>query len=773
MDGGEIPYTEGYPAEGQPGDENVFSPRYYLRILAKRIKLVLSCMFLGVVIGVIHVARTEPIYEAKAQLLFSVGPPSKRGEIVDKDYAGVGLSSIFEQDSYISTQMELLKGRGLARAVVERLHLENSDEFKPRPPGALSRTITAVKKAVLGRIWTSRDIEKKPPSGKPDISGVVAAFADRIGVSRIGKGGKLSGSRMVEVTFTGRDKEAIKRILNTTLEVFKEQDLERRYKAVREVLSWLQSEQRKAQAAIEEAEGKVQEYVEKEKMAIVPASRGESDTVDTQKLGSLSEAIIEASTKRIQAETLYRNLVRLAESDQALPTEGESEVIQELKKQYAQLQTRRAALGKRFGDKWPEIRDLDEQMAAIKTQIRQERQNIVAVAKASYELAKQQEDELKRALELQKKQTIELRRKAVMYRQLKREAESNEQLFATLLRNMKEARVAESIDRSQISIETPAYISREKHVARAKKTAYAIVFLAFFGGFGLAVLLERTNPTIESEEEAELCLGIPLLGSLARIDKQTLRENGRVVPVLVRDEPRSLYSEQFQRITANALAHAFSEEKKSLVVTSISPKEGKSLIAANLAACLAKVGKKVLLIDADMHQPTQHAIFGCENKAGFAVLLRDGTGAENGIRSTDVANLFLLVAGEKEARHEVMPVKPGDVTALLETLKKEFEILILDCAPVGVVADALSLSQVADGVLLVVKSGGVTKLMGRHVIRQLEAVKADLVGVVLNEVVPRKRGSRYYYYYYYPYRYYSYYGADDESKKVKKKKRAR
>jgi len=757
--------------EAEGFEENLLSPAYYLYVLRKRYKLVLSFFLAGVVASVMVLTRTEPLYEAKAQVLFSVGPPSRRGEIVDKDYAGVGISTIFEQDSYINTQMELLKGRGLARAVIERLHLENCDEFKPRKKPLLGALVSRIRRFISSKIWTTE--EPKPQKlNAVDKSALVSAFVSRVGVKRTGQGRNTSGSRIVEVTFTGRDTETIKKILNTMLEVFKEQDVERRYKAAKEVLDWLQAKQRDVLLAIEEAENRVQNYIESENLAITPSLTEDAGRTDTEKLDSLSEAVVKANAKRIQAETLYRTLQELVKKDAPLPTEGENEVIQDLQKKYAELETKRAALSERFGEKWPEIRDITQQMAAIKDQIQRERQKIVDAARASYELARRQEEELRRELEKQKAQAIELRRKGVIYRTLRREARANEQIFDMLLSSAKEASIAQSIDRSQVSVVTPAYIAGEKAIARARKIAFGLIFLSLFGGFALAVLLERINPRIQSEQEAEDSFGIPLFGSIGKIDKETLRGNGRAFPVLIRDNPKSVYAQQFQRITANAVAHIIGNGGKSILVTSINPKEGKSLVASNLAACLAKAGKKVLLIDADMHQPRQHDIFELKNRAGFAALLKDESPVAETAVETNVPNLHLIVAGEKEARNEVLPLRLDRLSFVLEELKKQFDVTIMDSPPVGVVADALGLSQVTDAVLLVIRSGAITKLMGRYVIRQLEGVKANVIGAVLNGVAPRKGGYGYYYYYYYPYRYYGYYG-DQPGTKVKKKRKRR
>ncbi|MEW6359085.1 MAG: AAA family ATPase [Planctomycetota bacterium] len=775
VDLGERDYDQGQESGGRSIEEQWLSPRYYLYVLRKRLTVILPFAIFGVVLAALLVVNTDPMYEAKAQLLFSVGPPSARGEVVEKDYAGVGLSTIWEQDAYLATQIELLKGRGLAEAVVRRLQLQDNEEFRGARGGVISR----VRAFVSGLIGKGAKKESQPA----DINTAVGLFLSRIDATRV-KQDRTSDSRIVTVTFLGNNSETVKSILTATLDVFREQDKERRYKAVSEVLSWLGEKQEDVQLAVKEAEDKVQEYIEKENLAVIPQQfQGEVYSVDQEKLAKLNTAIVEASTQRIQAETLYRSLEELAKKDQPFPNEQENIVVQDLKSRCAGLEVKRATLGKRFGDKWPEVQDIDHEMAAIKKQIQEERRKSLDAARGAYELAKQQEEQLKQTLAEEKAETIMLRRKSVTYRMLRGEAKANEQLFDMLVENAKEANIAQSIDRSQIDVVTPAYIAGEKAVARAKKKALGFVVLFFVGAYGLALALERLNPTIQIEEEAEDHLGVRMLGSITMIDRDTLDGNGKYFSVIARDHPRSVFVEQFRRIATNAVAHALSNDRKVLLITSMLPQEGKSFVAANLTACLASMGKNVLLIDADMHQPKQHEVFDCEGdvtpavpfhdclpstgsarRLGFAGLLQNVTLCEDSIIRTNVRNLSLLVAGEREARRQATPFSVQRAAAVFAELKKNFDVIILDCAPVGVVADALTLSQAADGVLLVVKSGNLRTSAARHLLRQMRNAKVDILGLILNAVPPRLRGFRCYYEYsyYYPSRYYGYYGDDGD-----------
>jgi len=743
------PYAEaGYGGSAPPMERMRTPVYYYLRVLRKQLALILACMGAAVVIIVILVMSGGKSYKATGQLLFSVPPPMSDQTTLlgPADYSGLGQP---EWGAYMPTQLELLKGRSLAKAVAEKLSFSNKWEFEPGEPGLLSRVFLTVQS------WTSQSVETTKAGATSDAGTInyVDAIVNRLDVKQ------LEDSRVVEISFTGKDPERVVKILNLLMETFIKQDFERRYRSAHEVVGWLRGQQRELQTAIEKYESQLQVYVEKEDLAVAPDSNGECDTVDVQKLAALSQSIIAAKARRIESQVLYEQLSRKDAFQDSVPRGMEGDVLRKLRSERATLTSQKRALAETYGEKWPEMQEISAKLAGVDTEIAAERQRVLAATKTAYEVAKQQEERLTAALEEQKRHTIALKRKGLYYKGLKREIDANEKMFDMLLDSSKAAGIAEKIDRSQVSVVAPAHL-----VPASNSRAAMLVGILFLGGLaavGIAFFREQGNPRIETEDEVEDLLHLPLLGSIHRLDGQTTGRNGSVPPLVTQLEPHSISSEQFQGLSANAMAQFFERNHKTLLITSTIPREGKTLVAANLAACIAQFGKKVLLIDTDTRAASIHKVFSLENDTGFVDMIRqEELELSAAIRPSGIAGLSIITAGRSKDDDQPFSIRVDRVRALLSEAAETFDAILLDTAPLGVVADAMKLSAAIDVALFVVRSRAITKMMAERSVGQLNSAGIELVGAVLNDVHQRRIGARYYYY---PYRhagYQDYYSGD-------------
>jgi len=729
-----------YPQHNEPDGRTY---HYYFRVVRKRIYLILAFALVGIAIAVLSLSSSQKAYLASGRLLFFIPTPAAQKQVGDVDYAGLGHP---EYGAYMSTQIELLKSLGLAAEVAKELSDDDKKEFDPSPPGPVGRVLSAAKSLVKRKVETSSPT--KPKRGGPDR--IAAMIRGRIGALRVGD------SRIVEVSFLGRSPARIVRILDAVMETFVQRDMERRYKAASEVLTWLREQQEDSQVAIEKREEELQRYIEGEKLAIAPHSGGEGDTVDAERLSGLSKAITEASAKRMQAEALYQHLLKNTDLQQSSVQVGPSEVLRRLLSDRATLLARKNALAQRFGEKWPEMQEIDASLGGLEQQIQMEREQAVRAAKAEYDVAREQEDRLRKALEEQKEHTIVLKRKGVRYRMLRREIEANEKMFDKLLASAKEANIAEKIDRSQVSIDIKARCVGEVSSKKAKMLAAAIFMFATVVGLGFAFLLEHSNAWIETEDEVEGMLRASLVGSVARLEGEGASRNGRAAPLVARDAPRSLFAEQFRGLSSIAAAKVFAGEHKTLLITSSIPKEGKTLVCANVGYCLAQLGKQVLLIDSDRRRSSLHKVFGVENVSGFVDICRQSEfDIPAVIRPSGVPNLSIMTAGRRQGdTDELSALNSDSLQWLLSVVANRFDAVVVDSAPLGVVADTLDLARLVDTVLLVIRSGKLTKMMAQRSLHQLSSVGANLTGVILNDVHRQAIGQRYYYYY--PYRYYDY-----------------
>ncbi|PMC37366.1 capsular biosynthesis protein [Bacillus sp. UMB0899] len=208
--------------------------------------------------------------------------------------------------------------------------------------------------------------------------------------------------------------------------------------------------------------------------------------------------------------------------------------------------------------------------------------------------------------------------------------------------------------------------------------------------------------------------------------------------------PKSPIAEQFRTIRTNIQFSSADKEIRTIIVTSAGPGEGKSTNTANIAVVFAQQGKRVLLIDADLRKPTVHYTFRTENHIGVSNVLTKQASLEESYTATAQEKLFVLSSGP-------IPPNPSELLAsrgmqvLIENAKEEFDIIIIDSPPVLAVTDAQILSNLADGVVLVVGSGKTEIDAAKKAKELLVSANAKILGAVLNN--KKQEESQYYYYY--------------------------
>ncbi|PYF03267.1 CpsD/CapB family tyrosine-protein kinase [Ureibacillus chungkukjangi] len=227
--------------------------------------------------------------------------------------------------------------------------------------------------------------------------------------------------------------------------------------------------------------------------------------------------------------------------------------------------------------------------------------------------------------------------------------------------------------------------------------------------------------------------------------KKNKKSNSMARKIVVATNPKSINSEQYRTIRTNINFSMPDQELRTLLVTSASPSEGKSTTASNIAAVFSQEGKKVLLVDADMRKPTTHHTFKIRNTHGLSSILTRQCEVHEAVQPTDIENLYILPSGP-------IPPNPAELLASknMEAVKtrllEDYDLLVFDTPPILSVADAQIVSNKTDGTVLVINTGKSQKESALKAKELLEAAKANVLGVILNNF--KIEDSHYYYYYY-------------------------
>ena len=720
--------------------------RDYLRVILKRRWMIATVFLVLVTTVTISNLNMDPVYRATTQILIDKENPN----VVNIEEV-VGINAA-DRD-YYQTQYEILKSKSLALKVIKDLDLKNSPEFTPKDGGfSLMGTISSSMKYVLEWIKGITSSAENPADKNfnPDheYNEIIEAYLGRLNVSPI------RNSRLVDVSFEGGDPEIVARIANTHAKLYTQSGLERKYSASEDAIAWLNLRIKEEAKILKEKETDIQKFREKEGLAAVDFE--DRQGIIIQSLNDLNAALIQATTERLKKENLFYELTRLSQQPEmveSMPAIASNQVIQELKSQYVELTGEYYNLSNKYGKEHPKMVRLSAAMKGIKEKIAQEVKKTLQSVEAEYRLALAEEKSIRQAMEEKKREALALNAKQIEYNSLKRDMETSRSLYESLLKRAKEAGLTEGLKATNIVVVDPARIPDHPVKPKKARNILLAIIVGLTLGVGLAFFFEYLDNTINTPDELERYFKVPFLGVVSKFKADAPGEE-----IIVHSNPKSNVAEGFRTIRTNLLFSSPDVEKKHILITSPLPRDGKTLQAANIAVSFAQMGKKVLLIDADMRKPRIHEIFNLERSPGLSEYL---AGKESGPQSTGITGLEVFTSGRTSPNPaELLGSKRMKELLGSGRARDDFDMVIIDSPPVLSVADAAILSVVSDGVVLVVNAGSTPRPAIQRAIQQLSDVEAKLIGCVLNNMDFKKES---YYYSYYRYKkYYDHYYGEEE-----------
>jgi len=747
-----MPQRSVFPMGADQNPEDEVHLRDYWRVLRKRSWTVITVFVIILVTTTISTFRATPLYKATIKLQID----SENPNVISIDE--VIKMSPSDRD-YNQTQYKLLQSRNLARAVIQELQLDKSPEFFPtegKNPSFLQYLNPGTILSSITNSLKSKATEESPRSPKEreiaQMSKLVTKFLKRLNIE------PERNTRLVDVSFVGTHPKIITEIANTHGRLFIEHNLALKFAASTEAIEWLDQHLGQLKHKVQDSEADLHRYKEENRII----SLEEKQNIIVQRLSELNSAVTTAKTERIRLETLYNQVAKYKGKEAAIesvPAVINNKLIQDLKTKYITLQAEYQKISQKFGKKHPHIIEISSEMQIVQDKIQSEVKKIVSSIKTEYEIALAQEAVLKDALEEQKKEAMELNQKAIKYGELKREAESNEQVFNVVLNRLKETDLTRGLKASNIRIVDPAEIPSRPIKPNKRLNILLAAIVGLMGGIGLAFFFEYLDDTVKTPDDLKRYFSIPFLGPIPHHDFS--QHKAQKYPELVTFfDPKSQISEAYKGLRTSILFSIPGDGGKAILVSSSGPGEGKTLTVANLAVTLAQTGSRVCIVDCDMRKPRLHKIFHSPNEVGVSSILIGQTETEQVMQDGFIPGLKLLTCGQRPPNPSEL-LGSHQMQALLANLKKEFDFIIIDSPPLAAVTDSMLLARIVDGVCLVIKGGETSKEVISRAIDLMRNAQAHILGAVINNIDLTKKS----YYYYYQYYYYSYYGDDSEGPK--------
>lgn len=703
----------------------------YWRILMRRKGTLILITFLGGLLALLVTLPQTPIYQARTTLeiqglnedfmnLREVSPVQETGPSFTREA--------------IDTQVQILKSETLLERTLKKLGWEAR-------PANLSTA------AARPSAWR-RALGLPEPAPEDARRAALDMARENLKVRVQGQ------TRIVEILVDSTDAQLAAQFANTLTSEFIDQNLEARWEMTQRTGEWLSRQLEDMRIKLERSEDRLQAYARRSGLMFTE----KQGSVAEDKLGQLQAALSAAQTDRIAKQSRFE-LVRTSPPD-ALPDVLNDTSLREYQVKLTGLRQERSQLATTFTAEHPQVKRVQAQIDTLQAALERERAAVIQRIRNDYEEAVRREKLLELDYTKQSRLVSEQSEKAIQYNILKREVDSNRQIYDAMLERVRSASVASALRASNVRVVDAARPPEFPYKPRIALNTLLGLMLGGFLGVVFIVMRERMDRTLQEPGDAQFYLNVAELGVIpsAARPRKALAEASVETAVVV--QKHSILAESFRAALTSIL---FSSQNGSrprvIVLTSPGAGEGKTTLAANLGEALAEVNKRVLLIDGDLRKPRLHEIFEIDREHGLSDLLQDASplpeSMNGAVRETRVANLFLLPSGAESAASTNL-LYSERMARLLELFEKEFDTVLIDTPPMMQIPDARILGRLADAVILVLRAGRTSRDAAQAARARLAEDGTHVLGAILNDWDPKRAGASRYGYYYDRYRYYRY-----------------
>jgi succinoglycan biosynthesis transport protein ExoP len=692
-----------------------FYLRSYVHILLKRRWTVLTVAILLTSVVAVVSFKMQPIYRATARVEVEAEAPQIQS--LNDLYR-----SMPSDDTFLQTQVDVLESDNLAWQTIQQMGLAQRPQI------------------LTGSLEAPRGSTENPAALEGRL---IRAFRKHLDVK------VMRNSRMIEINFESAHPHLAANVANALVRNYAEYNFRKKYDATRQASGWMEAQLDDLKAKVERSQQALVDY--ERQNAIVNV--GEKQNVVEQRLADLSKDLTTAQNDLMQKQSLYE-LTKSNKSQAAVL--GQDELLQKLEENAASLQSQYVAALDQYGPQFPKVLRLHDQVEQIESLIDQERFKILERIESRYLAAADRVKLLSEAVAREKVDLGEMNQLQIQHNLLKREFETNQQLYESLLKRLKDATVSAGLRANNIHVVDAALVPSIPVRPQKLLNAGVALGLGLIIGIALAFLEEGLDNSIRSSEDVERLIPAPALAIVPsarsveirptckkRSEHEPAALQGKVEMVLM-DAPASALAESYRALRTSILLSTASRPPQSMLVTSPNPNEGKSCTSLNLALALAQRGGKVLIVDGDLRKQGIARHFGMTNERGLSSYLAGAHPLVDTLRRFDpMPSLWVLPAGPL-APNPAELLSSAFMERLVRDLRQSFDHIVIDSPPALMVTDATILSRLVDGTILVVENGMTVRGALVRTYRTLHAAGARILGVVMNKVDLRRDG--YYYY---------------------------
>ncbi|MEH6455438.1 MAG: polysaccharide biosynthesis tyrosine autokinase [Cocleimonas sp.] len=687
-----------------------------LGILNRRKWTIFLTLFSVLALVTFYTFSIKPTYRANATIQIE----REGAEIVNfgRTQKAVDSSNSLE-DPFFRTRYEMLRGRVVAQKVINDLSLESS--LSPKEEKSFLSTALSSFIGLIG-------LDNKEKQQKiPKATDYTELFSGNLLVQPI------SGTHLVEILYEAPSPAEAKNVVSSIVNNFITSQIQSKSETGEYAKEFLDQQIDEAGDRLKSDELTLVKYANENGILGVD----EGQTRQVKKLENLDSALVDAEIRRIEAESLYLQMKRVGSVSTVLT----NPVVTSLKARLVGLEGDYQEMLKTFKPNYPDMQRLQQQINAANSKLNSEMSNIQRSMEADYKAAKRQEDKIRDELKQFNTTMQNLQDSGVDYNNLKRNVENSNKLYSSLIQRREEVGVASQANTSSISIVEPAIVPVRKYRPRPKVNLLLGLLSGLIFGLALAFLRESLDKSIKSSDDLEKITGLPILGMIPRVTKSKIKKQLDMIAIKM---PQSAPAEAYRILATNIRLMFKTDEDHVMLITSVNSGEGKSTTASNIACSYAQMGKKVLLVDADIRNASIHNKLQVSNKHGLTHYLKgeiDLVGITQPVKK--VPGLYAITAGE----YDVDPVSllSHERMSYLTTQGGSiFDYVIIDAPPVNGFADSLVLTSLATSTVIVTREDEMDARSIKSVLSQLRRVKNNVAGFLLVNAKNPAANAKYY-----------------------------
>lgn len=740
----ETPLLAGRAQEYQP-EENLLLE--YGRVLWRRRWAILLCSLVGGLLSLLLTFDTQPVFRARTSLDIQ----NLNSDFMNMKAVSATGQSAETADTYVQTQIKLLQSEALLDRTVKRLRAEpQHDQIK--------------RDDLLSRI--KRELHL--PTHPLPYDAVVDNAAKGVKVKPLGM------TRMVELTCDSWDPDFSAKFCNTLTTEFQDEDLETRSSEAQKTSEWLTRQLADVRLKAEESQTKLNDATGGNGLVLSQ----ENTSVSEDRLRQMQSELLRAQADRMAKEA--QAMMAGSTSAEALPNVLDSQGYREGQQKLADLRSKVAELVPPLTEENPKVIHLRSQIKEVESTLAKERSTMLSRTQNEFESAKHREALLSAAYRAEERSVSAELGRTSKVNLLRREVDSEQNLYQTLLQRAKEAGFASAMQVATMRVVDAAKAQKIPVSPRRGSSTGVGILLGSLFGLGFVFVKERTSEVFRGPGDVERHLNLQELGvipsirsSRKQIDASSLGltrsladpkvlgggsgDPGSSLAVGHWKDNFSVVAEAYRSATYSILlASGKSDRAKTYVISSPNASEGKTTVVSNLGVALSQSKRRVVLIDGDLRKPGLHKALGIANGTGLRNLLRGELDPklaplDSFCRRTAIPNLSIIPCGTG-SEEVVELLHAAQMKDLLERLSREFDIVLIDTPPMLHMADARIFAGHADGVILVFRARATNRDQAATARYLFEHDGVRLIGTILNDFNPSKEGRGNYYESYYRYK---------------------